>query len=55
MTLLDHNMIQSLDNSMCRLVSYIQEDQDEFEGSDDEDIQNLAEALSHKLSVHDAM
>ncbi|KAL1933955.1 hypothetical protein VTP01DRAFT_8045 [Rhizomucor pusillus] len=53
----DLAMIQSLDNSMCRLVSYIQEDQDEFEsrGGDDDDIQNLAEALSNKLSVTDAM
>lgn len=57
MSLLDPAMIQSLDNSMCRLVSYIQEDQDEFEsrGGDDDDIQNLAEALSNKLSVTDAM
>lgn len=43
-------LAQGLGQSMCRLVSYIQEERDEYEDEDD-DIQNLAEALNTKLSM----
>ncbi len=41
-------MIQSLGQSMSRIVSYIQEEEIE---EDDDDIQNLAQALNTKLSI----
>lgn len=41
-------MIQSLGQSMSRIVSYIQEEEVEEE---DDDIQNLAQALNTKLSI----
>ncbi|KAG1056222.1 hypothetical protein G6F46_009829 [Rhizopus delemar] len=42
------DMIQSLGQSMSRIVSYIQEEEVEEE---DDDIQNLAQALNTKLSI----
>lgn len=40
-------MIQSLGQSMSRIVSYIQEE----EIQEDDDIQSLAQALNTKLSI----
>lgn len=43
-------MTHGLEQSMSRLVSYIQED-DMDARTEDEDIQNLAQALNTKLSM----